>query len=113
MTRIAIAGLLLLAVRVIASVLVAGDALWLWLSRLNDFKRIPDGPDGHDWAALAEPLDQTKKSAFFVDREDIEIAGEDAALYGDVVKAADAVDRAGFPGWTLVGPESLSARPRP
>src|SRR5690242_12708486 len=61
------------------SILVQTDKIWVGLSRVNEFQEIPrlGGPNGeHDWDKLKTTLEAHKKSEFFRDREDLEVAGE-------------------------------------
>jgi biopolymer transport protein ExbD len=95
--------------RVQLSLLVEKDQLWVGLSRINEFQVIPR--NGHEWDELAKKLAEHRQSAFFVDREDLEIAGDTGVSYGDIVHAIDAASKAGFPWWQLTDPQGLSARP--
>lgn len=94
--------------RVHLAVLVTTDRIWLGLSRVNEFQAIERG----DTASLASALRAHKASAFFADRTDIEIAGEDTVAYGDVVKVVDAAAAAGFTEWRVMSHLALSARPQ-
>ena len=89
------------------SILVMPDQIWVGLSRVNEFQEIK----GHDLAKLAEVLASHKKSPFFVDRADVEIAGE-ATVYGDVVEVIETATKAGFVDWEFNDPAGLSARPQ-
>ena len=94
--------------RVRLSILVQPDHLWIGLSRVNELVDIPR--DGKEWTALAAKLAEHKKSAFFSDRDDLDIAGE-RVTYGEVVKAVAAATDAGFGQWIVVSPGELAARP--
>jgi hypothetical protein len=99
---------------VILSILVAKDRLWVMLSRVAEVIEVPDAKSGHDWAKLASELAEHKRSAFFAGRADeIEIAGEDDARYGDVVRAIETAAKAGFARWELLEPRGLSTQPKP
>ncbi len=91
---------------VVLSVLVQPDKIWVGLSRVNEFQPIPAG----DLEKLSETIKQHKKSAFFVDRSDIEIGGE-LVTYGDVAKVIEVVRDAGFVDFYFADPAGLSARP--
>jgi hypothetical protein len=94
--------------RINISILVTADQIWVGLSRVNEFQEIK----GHDLAKLATALAEHKKGAFFVDRTDIEIAGEDKVPYGKVVEVIEAATKAGFVDWEFNDPMGLSARPQ-
>jgi biopolymer transport protein ExbD len=95
--------------RVVLSVLVTKDKVWVGLSRVNEFTEFDRGPDLEK--KLLENLQQQKQSAFFADRTDIEIAGDDDVTYGDVVHVLHTVNTAGFTDWRLSHPQRLAARP--
>jgi hypothetical protein len=58
-------------------------------------------------------LQDHKASAFFADRRDLEIAGADDVVYGDVVKTIEIATKLGFTDWTVLPPAGLAARPPP
>src|SRR3954452_7429650 len=64
--------------RVILSVLVQSDRIWVGLSRVNEFQEIPKKGDQQDWERFESTLKEHKSSTFFSDRTDLEIAGERA-----------------------------------
>jgi hypothetical protein len=86
------------------SVLVQADKTWIGLSRINEFIEC------RDLAKLESELVKQKKSAFFAERSDIDIAGE-LVPYGAVVQAIEAANRAGFTDWVVSSPSLLAARP--
>jgi biopolymer transport protein ExbD len=90
------------------SVLVQTDKVWVGLSRVNEFTEIPR----KDLAKLGQVLAENKKSAFFADRTDIEIAGDGDAAYIDVINVIKAAQKAGFTRWDITDPFGLSARPQ-
>ena len=111
-----------------ASVLIQKDQIWVGLSRINDFRRIPrqttgssgsdvrddeagTSDDGYDWQELGKVLAEHKQSAHFAGREDIEIAAEDEVSYQTIVSAMDVAVAAGFGDVGLADPNALSARP--
>ncbi len=96
--------------RVHLSVLVTKEQIWLGLSRVNEFQEIKLGT-GTEWDALAKTLAAHKQSAFFVDRTDLEVAGDDLVPYSQVVRVIDAVTAAGFDSWVVKDPHALSATP--
>ncbi len=89
------------------SVLVQSDKIWVGISRVNEFQELP-----LDVGKLGPALAEHKTSAFFADRQDIEIAGDPGASYIDVIKVIKAAQAAGFTNWQLVHPLGLSARPQ-
>ncbi len=95
-----------------ASVLLQEDSIWVGLSRINDFRQIKREGEEYDWEAFAEVLTEHKQSAFFADRNDIEIAADDKVPYQTIITAMDAAIAAGFRDVGLSDPESLSARPQ-
>jgi hypothetical protein len=95
--------------RVEISVLVTSDRIWIGMSGVNDFQEIP----GRDFAKLEQALKEHKTSAFFTDRTDLEIAGADDVVYGDVVKTIDIATKVGFTDWKVLPPAALAARPGP
>ncbi|HEU0030640.1 MAG TPA: AgmX/PglI C-terminal domain-containing protein [Kofleriaceae bacterium] len=95
--------------RVNLSILVTKTTVWIGLSRVNEFQEIRR--DGSEWDALAKALAAHKASAFFVDRSDVELAGEDEVTYRDVVTAFERARAAGFSDARVIHPYALSARP--
>ena len=95
-----------------ASVLVQEETIWIGLSRINDFRQINREGEDFNWEAFREVLDEHKQSAFFADREDIEIAADDKVNYQTIITAMDHAIAAGFRDVGLSDPESLSARPQ-
>ncbi|MCX5745259.1 MAG: AgmX/PglI C-terminal domain-containing protein [Proteobacteria bacterium] len=93
-------------VPVTLSLLATKGDVWIGLSRVDDFQQV-----SRDRAELAKALAAQKQSAFFSDRTDVEIAGEDDATWGDVVMLIDAAEAAGFKDWRLTVPAGLEARP--
>jgi len=98
------------------SVLLTADQIWVGLSRVNEFQTVAKTPAGHDWAKLGELLATHKKSAFFADREDLEIAAESTPQsvvnYQDLITAMDTAQKAGFKDVGLTDPPGLAARPQ-
>lgn len=95
-----------------ASILIQPDLIWVGLSRVNDFRQIPKDGEDFNWAELAKVLEEHKKSSYFTDREDIEIAAEDKVEYQSIITAMDHAILAGFKDVGLADPASLSARPQ-
>ena len=101
--------------RVILSVLVQSDRIWVGLSRVNEFQEIPKKGDDQDWDKLETTLKEHKASAFFADRSDIEVAGESTVqspvVYQDIIHAMDVAVKVGFIDVGLTDPAGLAARP--
>ncbi|MEZ4360714.1 MAG: biopolymer transporter ExbD [Kofleriaceae bacterium] len=102
--------------KVMLSVLIEADKIWVGLSRINEFQEIAKGQDGqHDWAKLETALKDQKGSAYFSDRADLELAAESTTgsevSYQDVIQAMDIAVKVGFIDVGLSDPAGLSARP--
>lgn len=98
------------------SVLVQSDKIWVGLSRVNEFQDIPKTAAGaHDFEKLRATLEAHKKSTFFADRDDLEIAGESTlqapVSYQDIVHVMDTALSVGFKNVGLSDPAGLAARP--
>ena len=93
--------------RVVLSLLVTRQKIWIGMSRVDEFQAIAAGPSQQD--QLAKALRAHKASAFFADRVDYEIAAEGDVAYADVVSAIDTAATAGFLDWQLTDPEGLAA----
>lgn len=97
------------------SVLVEHDEIWLGISRLNEFQRIPRTPNGHDWSTLEDRLRAQKASSLFADTTAIEIAAHSTPTaptdYQALVATMDVAIKAGFHGVGITEPRTLSARP--
>ncbi len=97
--------------RVRISILVQKDQIWVGLSRINEFYQIPALPSKEpDWDKLEMTLKEQKRTAFLVDRSDIDIAGE-GVTYGDIVKTIDLAIKTGFIDFTFTHSANLAARP--
>jgi hypothetical protein len=90
------------------AILVTSAGVWLSLSRVNELQQL----DGFDLAKIEEAIKQHKASAFFADRDDIEIAAEDDVHYDKLVQVIDIAMKNGFTHWTLATPSTLVARPQ-
>jgi biopolymer transport protein ExbD len=97
------------------SVLIAADDLWVGVSRVNDFQRIPRTETGYDWAKLEDVLKQQKASAFFDHKTSIEIAAESTRAhpitYQALIATMDIAVKVGFVDVGVTEPQGLSARP--
>ena len=98
------------------SVLIQKDQIWVGVSRVNDFTVIPNTQGGYDWAKFEAVLKEQKSSAFFADRQIIEIAAESTAAepvsYQQMVLAMDVAVKVGFADVGVTEPLGLSARPQ-
>ena len=97
------------------SVLVEPDQIWIGLSRVNEFEKIPKVGATHDWQRFEERLKAHKASAFFLDEKDIEIAAASQpgapVSYQQLIAAMDVAVKVGFEDVGLTDPNGLSARP--
>lgn len=103
--------------KVMLSVLVQADHIWVSVSRVNEYQDIPKLASGeHDWEKYKKTLeDHRRPGGFFQDRSDLEIAGESTlqspVKYQDIIKAMDIALTVGFKDVGLADPQGLSARP--
>jgi biopolymer transport protein ExbD len=99
------------------SVLIQHDNIWVVQSRIGEQQAIPrTGDPAAYWGTFAASLAELKKSPFFVDRGDIELAAEslgaDSAVhYQDLITAMDIARGAGFANIGLTDRDGLTARP--
>jgi hypothetical protein len=94
------------------SILVQPDRIWVGLSRVNEFQDIPALANKQpDLEKLRKTLKAHKASAFFADRNDIEIAGEQVT-YLEVVRAIDIARDVGFIDFRMTPATGLAARPQ-
>lgn len=97
------------------SVLIEPDEIWVGVSRVNDFQKIPRTAAGHDWAKLEATLHQHKASPFFDHKTEIEVAAASSAahpvVYQELIAAMDIAIKSGFIDVGVTDPQGLSARP--
>jgi biopolymer transport protein ExbD len=97
------------------SVLIDADEIWIGVSRVNDFQKIPRTAAGYDWAKLEDALRIHKASALFDRRTAIEIAADSTPdhpiTYQALIATMDLAVKAGFVDVGVTEPRSLSARP--
>jgi biopolymer transport protein ExbD len=97
------------------SVLIDADEIWVGVSRVNDFQKIPRTAAGYDWTKLEATLKEQKASAFFTDKSDIEIAADSSSehpiTYQALIATMDIAVKTGFVDVGLTDPRGLSARP--
>lgn len=98
------------------SVLLEGDDIWVGVSRVDDFQRIPKTASGYDWAKLEETLKAHKQSSILAGRDDLELAAtssnEHPVDYQSLVAAMDIAVKAGWGRVGVTEPRSLSAQPQ-
>jgi biopolymer transport protein ExbD len=98
------------------SVLLEGDDIWIGVSRVGDFQRIPKISTGYDWAKLEETLKQHKQSAIFAEVDDLELAAassnEHPVEYQALIAAMDVAVKAGWGRVGVTEPRGLSAPPQ-
>ncbi|TMQ15483.1 MAG: biopolymer transporter ExbD [Deltaproteobacteria bacterium] len=97
------------------SVLIEADDIWVGVSRVNDFQKLPKIQTGYDWTGLETALRAHKASAFFERVSNIEIAADSTAAhpiaYQELIAAMDTAVKAGFIDVGITDPQGLSARP--
>lgn len=97
------------------SVLIEPDEIWVGVSRVDDFQRIPKLATGYDWAKLEEVLRAQKGSTFFIDKTAIQVAANstrsEPVSYQSLVLAMDVATKVGFSDVGVADPEGLAARP--
>ncbi|MCA9675251.1 MAG: biopolymer transporter ExbD [Kofleriaceae bacterium] len=99
------------------SVLITSTKIWIGQSRINEFMPIErtGDPEAY-WTTYTQTLTELKKSAFFVDRGDIEIAAESldnaVVVYQDVIRAMEIAESVGFSDVGLTDKSGLSAPPQ-
>ena len=95
---------------VVLSVLVEPEAMTVVVSPIDDVRRIAwdQASAEYDWKALREVLDEHKRSTYFVDRHDLQIAGADTVRFRTVVEVIDIASEVGFTDWRITDPASLS-----
>lgn len=98
------------------SVLIEADEIWVGVSRLDEFERIPRGEAGHDWARLERALSDHKRSSLFANTSTIQLAAESTRAapvsYQALVSAMDVARKSGFETVNLSDADGLAARPR-
>ncbi len=101
--------------KVVLSVLIQKDRIWIGQSRINEFQPIERTGEDY-WGQVRASLEEIKKSAFFIDRGDIEIAaeslGEDnVVIYQDIIRVMDISKGVGFEDIGLTDRDGLTAKP--
>ena len=95
--------------------LLDADEIWVGVSRVNDFEKIPRTAAGYDWARLEDALKHHKASALFEHRTAIEIAADSTSAhpiaYQSLIAAMDVAVKTGFVDVGITEPLGLSARP--
>jgi hypothetical protein len=97
-------------------VLLEGDDIWVGVSRVDDFQRIPKTDKGYDWTKLEDALRAHRQSALLADRDIVEIAGastnEHPVDYQSLIAAMDVAVKVGWGHVGITEPRALSAQPR-
>jgi biopolymer transport protein ExbD len=97
------------------SVLIESDQIWIGVSRVDEFERIPKTAAGYDWARFEDRLRAQKGSALFIDKLGIEVAAESTqsrpVSYQSLIAAMDIAIKVGFTDVGVADPEALTARP--
>ena len=103
--------------KVVLSVLIQHDNIWLVQSRIGEQQSIPrTGDQAAYWGTFKASLEELKKGAFFVDRSDLELAAESisdesAVVYQDIIQAMDIAKAVGFSDIGLTDRDGLTAKP--
>jgi biopolymer transport protein ExbD len=97
------------------SVLLEGDDIWVGVSRVDDFQRIPKNDKGYDWSKLEDILRTHRQSPQLAERDVVELAAastnEHPIDYQSLVAAMDIAVKAGWGHVGVTEPRSLSAQP--
>ncbi|MFN0251967.1 MAG: ExbD/TolR family protein [Kofleriaceae bacterium] len=97
------------------SVLIESDEIWIGVSRLEEYTRIPKTDQGYDWAKFEQALKDQKASTWFAETQQIQVAAEstktEPVSYQQLVLAMDTAVKAGFVDVRLSDPDALYARP--
>lgn len=97
------------------SVLVEADEIWVGVSRVEEYERIPKTAAGYDWSKLELSLRAHKTTGLFVDNKVIQVAAEstqtDPVPYQAMVAAMDVALKVGFSDVKITDPNGLAARP--
>ncbi len=92
---------------VVLSITINKTNMFVGLSRVNEFMEVKE----RDWDGLERQLTENKKSAFFSDRQDIEIGASDDSVYDDVVQAIQRARKVGFTSWKVYPADQLTGKP--
>ena len=107
--------------KVVLSVLIQPDNIWLVQSRIGEQQSIKRAARGASqaatWAEFQASLEELKKSSFFVDRTDMELAAESVSrdnqvVYQDLIYAMDIAKKVGFTDIGLTDRDGLTAKPQ-
>lgn len=100
----------------LVSILVASDEVWLGISRVHEYERIPNLASGPDWQQVADRLKAHKDSPMFDGHDQAEVAVESTEQhplpYQHMVSAMDAANRAGFHDVGVTDVRGLTTPPR-
>ena len=97
------------------SVLVEADEIWVGVSRVEEYERIPKTEAGYDWAKLELSLRAHKTTGLFVGSTVIQVAAESTQAepvgYQEMIHAMDVALKVGFNDVKITDPNGLAARP--
>jgi hypothetical protein len=96
-------------VQVNLSVLVQKDRTWVAISRIDEFQEIPRR-ESHDYEKIENTLKEHKATAFFADRNDMELAVSQGTAY-EVMMLLNIACDVGFVDVAVVTEDKLSAVP--
>jgi biopolymer transport protein ExbD len=103
--------------KVVLSILIQPDKIWLVQSRIGEQQAIDrTGEPANYWGQFEASLSDLKKSAFFIDRADLELAAESIStdqqvVYQDLIWAMDLAKKTGFTDIGLTDRDGLTAKP--
>lgn len=98
---------------VVLTIVVTHQEYWVGLSRVNEFQQIPKVASGdHDHDKLEITLAEHKRSAFFSERDDLELAGDPDVAYRSLIRAGGIALQAGFSKIDFVSRGRAKANPR-
>jgi hypothetical protein len=98
--------------RVMLSILLTPRDTWFGLSRINEFEQVPSRAGGQDYEKIAVTLKNYKTSAFFADRDDLELAAHPAVSARRFLRVLGIACKVGFTSVATPAPEQLAARPK-
>ncbi len=97
------------------SVLVEADEIWIGVSRIEEYERIPKTASGYDWDKLETSLRVHKTTGLFTDKTVIQVAAESTKAepvpYQAMIATMDVALKVGFSDVKITDPNGLAARP--
>ncbi len=103
--------------KIILSVLIQKERIWVGQSRINEFVPIDRAGDPEAaFTQLSTTLTEIKQGTFFAERSDMELAAEslndeNKVIYQDIIRVMDIAKSIGFTDVGLTDRDSLTAKP--